>query len=54
MSQLVRTKRQANFQNFKRLEPLKGLVEEKNVVFNSLNKLLVEMFWIWIVKLKVA
>jgi hypothetical protein len=35
MSQLVKTKRQANFKNFKRLGAFKGLVEQKNVVFNS-------------------
>jgi hypothetical protein len=32
MSQLVKTKRQANF---KRFGAFKGLVEQKNVVFNS-------------------
>jgi hypothetical protein len=40
MSQLVKTKRQANFKDFKRFGAFKGLVEQKNVVFNSLNKLL--------------
>jgi hypothetical protein len=35
MSQLVKTKRQANFKGFKRFEAIKGLVEQKNVVFNS-------------------
>jgi hypothetical protein len=35
MSQLVKTKRQANFKDFKRFEAFKGLVEQKNVVFNS-------------------
>jgi hypothetical protein len=35
MSQLVKTKRQANFKGFKRLGAFKGLVEQKNVVFNS-------------------
>jgi hypothetical protein len=35
MSQLVETKRQANFTDFKRLGAIKGLVEQKNVVFNS-------------------
>jgi hypothetical protein len=29
MSQLVKTKRQANFKDFKRLEAFKGLVEQK-------------------------
>jgi hypothetical protein len=37
MSQLVKTKRQANFKDFKRIEAFKGLVEQKkNVIFNSL------------------
>jgi hypothetical protein len=35
MSQLVKTKRQTNFKDFKRFEAFKGLVEQKNVVFNS-------------------
>jgi hypothetical protein len=35
MSQLVKTKRQANFRGFKRFGAFKGLVEQKNVVFNS-------------------
>jgi hypothetical protein len=36
MSQLVKTKRQANFKYFKRFGAFKGLVEQKkNVVFNS-------------------
>jgi hypothetical protein len=35
MSQLVKTKRQANFKSFKRFGAFKGLVEQKNVVFNS-------------------
>jgi hypothetical protein len=34
MSQLVKNKRQANFKDFKRFGALKGLVEQKNVVFN--------------------
>jgi hypothetical protein len=38
MSQLVKTKRQANFnlifKGFKRFGAFKGLVEQKNVVFN--------------------
>jgi hypothetical protein len=34
MSQLVKTKRQANFKDFKRFGAFKGLVEQKNV-FNS-------------------
>jgi hypothetical protein len=35
MSQLVKTKRQANFKGFKRFGGVKGLVEQKNVAFNS-------------------
>jgi hypothetical protein len=35
MSQLVKTKRQANFKGFKGFGVFKGLVEQKNVVFNS-------------------
>jgi hypothetical protein len=35
MSQLVKTKRQANFKDFKRFGAFKGLVEQKNVVLNS-------------------
>jgi hypothetical protein len=35
MSPLVKTKRQANFKDFKRFGVFKGLVEQKNVVFNS-------------------
>jgi hypothetical protein len=35
MSQLVKTKRQVNFKDFKRFGAFKGLVEQKNVVFNS-------------------
>jgi hypothetical protein len=36
MSQLVKTKRQANFKDFRRFGAfIKGLVEQKNVVFNS-------------------
>jgi hypothetical protein len=35
MSQLVKMKRQANFEGFKRFGAFKGLVEQKNVVFNS-------------------
>jgi hypothetical protein len=35
MSQLVKTKRQANLKDFKRFGAFKGLVEQKNVVFNS-------------------
>jgi hypothetical protein len=35
MSPLVKTKRQANFKDFKRFGAFKGLVEQKNVVLNS-------------------
>jgi hypothetical protein len=35
MSPLVKTKRQANFKDFRRTRAFKGLVEQKNVVFNS-------------------
>jgi hypothetical protein len=35
MSQFVKTKRQANFKDLKRFGAFKGLVEQKNVVFNS-------------------
>jgi hypothetical protein len=35
MSQLVKTKRQANFKDFKRFGAFKGLFEPKNVVFKS-------------------
>jgi hypothetical protein len=36
MSQLVKMKRQANFKDFKRFGACKSLVEQKNLVFNSL------------------
>jgi hypothetical protein len=35
MSQLVKMKCQANFKDFKLFGALKGLVEQKNLVFNS-------------------
>jgi hypothetical protein len=35
MSQLVKTKRQANFKDVMRFGAFKGLVEPKKVVFNS-------------------
>jgi hypothetical protein len=35
MSQLVKTKRQAYFKEFYLFGAFKGLVEQKNVVFNS-------------------
>jgi hypothetical protein len=35
MSPIVKTKRQANFKDFKRFGAFKGLVEQKHVVFNS-------------------
>jgi hypothetical protein len=43
MSQLVKTKRQANFKGFKRFGAFKGLVEQKNV-FNSFVRKL-GLFW---------
>jgi hypothetical protein len=45
MSQLVKTKRQANFKDFKRFGAFKGLVEQKNVVFNSFVCKLGLFFW---------
>jgi hypothetical protein len=44
MSQLVKMKRQANFKGFKRFGAFKGLVEQKNVVFNSFVRKL-GLFW---------
>jgi hypothetical protein len=35
MSQLVKTKRQANFKDLKRFGAFEGFVKQKNVVFNS-------------------
>jgi hypothetical protein len=35
MPPIVKTKRQANFKDFKRFGTFKGLVEQKNFVFNS-------------------
>jgi hypothetical protein len=35
MSPIVKTKRQANFKDFKRFGAFKMLIEQKNVVFNS-------------------
>jgi hypothetical protein len=35
MSQLFKTKRQANFEDFKRFGPVNELVEQKNLVFNK-------------------
>jgi hypothetical protein len=35
MSQLVKTKRQDKFKDFKRFGAFNGLVEQKNIVFNS-------------------
>jgi hypothetical protein len=35
MSPLVKTKRQADFKDFGRFGAFEGLVEQKNVVFNS-------------------
>jgi hypothetical protein len=46
MSQLVKTKYQVNFKDFKRFGAFKGLVEQKNVVFNSfLCKMLKKIYW---------
>jgi hypothetical protein len=39
MSQLVKTKRQANFKDFKRFGAFKGLVEQKNVINSFVCKL---------------
>jgi hypothetical protein len=44
MSQLVKTKRQANFKDFKRFGAFMGLVEQKNLVFNSFMYKL-DLFW---------
>jgi hypothetical protein len=35
MSQLVKTKRQVNFKEFKRFGAFKGFVEPENLLFNS-------------------
>jgi hypothetical protein len=35
MSQLVKTKRQVHFKDFKRFRAFKGVVGQKNLVFNS-------------------
>jgi hypothetical protein len=35
MSALVKTKRQANFKDFKRFGDFGGFVEQKNIIFNS-------------------
>jgi hypothetical protein len=35
MSQLVKTKRQANFKDFKPFGAFKGFVEQKNIVFGT-------------------
>jgi hypothetical protein len=44
MWQLVKTKRQVNFKDFKRFGAFKGVVEQKNVVYDSfLCKL--DFFW---------
>jgi hypothetical protein len=54
MSQLVKTKRQANFKDFKRFGAFKGLVEPKNVVFNSFVCKL-GLFWhSWALKYKIS
>jgi hypothetical protein len=41
MSQLVKTKRQANFKGFKRFGAFKGLVEQKTFCFDNFTS------WIW-------
>jgi hypothetical protein len=35
MSQLVKTKRQANFKDFKRFGPFKGPVEQKKTLYST-------------------
>jgi hypothetical protein len=35
MSQLVKTKRQANFKDFKRFGAFKGLVEQKKTLYST-------------------
>jgi hypothetical protein len=35
MSQIVKTKRQANFKDFKRFEAFKGLVEQKKTLYST-------------------
>jgi hypothetical protein len=47
MSQLVKTKRQANFKDFMRFGTFKGLVEQKNLVFNSLVCKLASLWHDW-------
>jgi hypothetical protein len=47
MSQLVKTKRQANFKDFMRFGTFKGLVEQKNLVFNSLVCKLASLWHEW-------
>jgi hypothetical protein len=44
MSPLVKTKRQANLKDFKLFGAFKGLVEQKNVVFNSF---VYQLFFFW-------
>jgi hypothetical protein len=44
MSQLVKTKRQANFKDFKRFGAFKKLVEQKNVVFTKCFSYFVKKF----------
>jgi hypothetical protein len=43
MSQLVKTKRQANFKDFKRFGAFKGLVEQKRCI--QLVRVLIGLFW---------
>jgi hypothetical protein len=44
MSPLVKTKRQANFKNFKRFGAFKGLVEQKNRCIH-LVRVSIGLFW---------
>jgi hypothetical protein len=54
MSQLVKTKRQANFKDFKRFGAFKGLVEQKNVAFNSFVCKLGLLWHSWAIKTLVS
>jgi gamma-glutamyl-gamma-aminobutyrate hydrolase PuuD len=45
MSPPVKTKRQANFKDFKRLLAFKGLVEQKNVFNSLLVRASIGLFW---------
>jgi hypothetical protein len=50
MSPLVKTKRQANFKDLKRFGAFKGLVEQKNIVFNSFLCKLSRFWHSWVFK----